>query len=331
MSPTREHLLGYLLGALDRAEQEQVEAELEVNPALRDELRRLDSSIDRLGLTAEPEHFEPPAGLAARTCRYVAVRSEPVILRRATLAPLGEYAPRRFAWTDLIVAAAVVLVAASLFFPALAHSRSQAQIAGCQNNLRYQWLALAQHTESNQDRSFPLAEADGNRSNAGIVPVHLVQRKLVPSDRVFLCPAAWRKWLEEPYCVPTYDEVDAAVDAVLEALQERMGGDFGYAMGYIHNGQLQPVCNTQRSHYPIVSDAPSPAMPGRQSANHGRGQNVLYEDGHIEFVVDVTVLVDDPFHNLDGEVAAGLMCDDAVLGASSDRPLPLISIGGLQR
>ena len=75
-------------------------------------------------------------------------------------------------------------------------------------------------------------------------------------------------------------------------------------------------------------------MPGRQSANHGgRGQNVLFEDGSIRFirhVPDPPHLPDDPFHNLDGEVAAGRAFDDAVIGASSDRPIPQIVPVGLR-
>jgi hypothetical protein len=34
-------------------------------------------------------------------------------------------------------------------------------------------------------------------------------------------------------------------------------------------------------------------------------------------------VTDDPYHNLQGEVAAGLDRHDAVIGASADSPLPL--------
>src|SRR5687767_6621687 len=78
-SPSREHLLGYLLGALERTEHEQVEAELESNPALRDELRRLENRLGHVGLADEPVSYDPPPGLAVRTCRLVAVKAEQVV------------------------------------------------------------------------------------------------------------------------------------------------------------------------------------------------------------------------------------------------------------
>ena len=44
-SPSREELLGYLLGALAPAEQEQVEAELAKNAELRAEMARLEACL----------------------------------------------------------------------------------------------------------------------------------------------------------------------------------------------------------------------------------------------------------------------------------------------
>ena len=41
--PMREHLLGYLLGALDGAEHDEVKRELERNPQLRRELQQLEA------------------------------------------------------------------------------------------------------------------------------------------------------------------------------------------------------------------------------------------------------------------------------------------------
>ena len=104
---SREHLLGYLLGALEPTEQEQVEAELDLDPALRAELDRLAGCVGSLGLTDQPLQFDPPAGLAVRTCRYVAAQTRPAAasaapLRRASqrsAAPIWRTArPASVAW-----------------------------------------------------------------------------------------------------------------------------------------------------------------------------------------------------------------------------------------
>ena len=63
-SPTRDHLLGYLLKALAPEEQEQVETELNQNPSLRAELRQIESRLGQMGLGNEREYVDPPAGLA---------------------------------------------------------------------------------------------------------------------------------------------------------------------------------------------------------------------------------------------------------------------------
>ena len=65
----REHLLGYLLGALDVAEQEAVEQALENDISLRSELDCLAANLEPL--RADRQNEDPPVGLASRTCRMV--------------------------------------------------------------------------------------------------------------------------------------------------------------------------------------------------------------------------------------------------------------------
>src|SRR5438477_7028563 len=128
-SPSREHLLGYLLKALSPDEHEQVESELDQNPSLRAEMHRLESCIGQIGLAEKPGQVDPPAGLAARTCRFVAAQAvQPVVTPAGTIAYQSIEPQWRFTWSDFVTMAAVVIAAASLFFPALSFSRFQAQI-----------------------------------------------------------------------------------------------------------------------------------------------------------------------------------------------------------
>jgi hypothetical protein len=117
-------------------------------------------------------------------------------------------------------------------------------------------------------------------------------------------------------------EKAAAVD--LPRLRCVLGGSYGYCLGHLNNGAYEGTRNRQRRSFALVSDAPSPDQPGHQSRNHGgRGQNVLFEDGHVSFLTcsKPCNLSDDIFVNDEGRVAAGLHEDDAVIGPSDASPL----------
>ena len=137
-----------------------------------------------------------------------------------------------------------------------------------------------------------------------------------------------------PWSVPTLEQIDNATGADLVRLQQRAGGSYAYAIGYVDDrGRYRPIRNRSRPFFPILADAPSPYLEGRQSANHGgRGQNMFFEDGHIAFVTELTQFVgDDPVRNRLGARQFGLDSEDAVLLPSpmppilrSTRPVPTL-------
>lgn len=323
-SPSREHLLGYLLGALERTEHEQVEAELETNPALRAEMQRLEACIGRVGLDEEPAHFDPPADLAVRTCRLVANRREQaVVVTRQSWTVATPAGQSSMTWVNLLTVASVLVAGAAIFFPALNHSLEQAERAACQNNMRQVGFALHEYAERDPSGSFPRVELVGNRGVAGIYAPLLASKKLILDSAAFLCPSMAGSRRTTRLHLPTPEEIDAANGEVLEQAHRTIGGDYGYNMGYRQGDKVVPPCNTGRCDYALLTDAPSDSQPGRRSANHGgRGQNVLYEDGHIKFISTIPCpqLPDDPFHNLAGRVGAGLNRTDHCIGGSSDRP-----------
>jgi hypothetical protein len=328
-SPSRDQLLGYLLKALAPDELQQVEADLDHDPDLQAEIHRLERSLGRLGLSGRPEYIDPPAGLAERTCQYVAVHAADAFATPAGVIALNPTErERRFTWSDFITMAAVIIVAATLFFPALSFSRFQSQIAACQNQLRLIGFGLHGYSELQPDRSFPGPEIEGNRAAAGIVAPTLVSHKLADS-RMFVCPSSLTSREVANFRVPTLEEIDLATGQDLKALSQMMGGDYGYNFGYVADGRLQRPCNARRANYVLAGDAPSNSRPKRVSGNHrGRGQNILYEDGRVHFLTKLASpqILDDPYHNRDGWVSAGLDRDDAVLGASADPPIPVTLI-----
>ena len=108
-----------------------------------------------------------------------------------------------------------------------------------------------------------------------------------------------------------------------------MGGDFGYNMGFVEDGKLIPPRDERRGNTCCPATGRAIRSPGDVSGNHrGRGQNMLYEDGRVQFLrhLPSPQLFDDPYHNREGWVAPGVDRDDAVLGASEDPPLPVMLI-----
>ncbi|HEV3417144.1 MAG TPA: hypothetical protein VG056_10035, partial [Pirellulales bacterium] len=90
MTDSIQHdLLGYLLDALEPEEREFVEAEMERDPQLRDQLETLRRGL----LVLRDEPCEPPAGLAARTCDFVARERQTIAQRE--LQPLGSTSAER--------------------------------------------------------------------------------------------------------------------------------------------------------------------------------------------------------------------------------------------
>ena len=107
----RDHLIGYLLDALEPAEHAHVQAQLNQDPQLKRELELLSRSLRPL---TDREHYEPPVGLADRTCAFVALKSGSVVMAQAP-APVT----RQWSMADMVVAAGIFLAASLLFFPAI--------------------------------------------------------------------------------------------------------------------------------------------------------------------------------------------------------------------
>jgi prepilin-type processing-associated H-X9-DG protein len=103
---------------------------------------------------------------------------------------------------------------------------------------------------------------------------------------------------------------------------------YAYSQGYRTSGGvvvLRYEADKPVHRMPLMADSP-PADPlhGNSPDHGGKGQNVLFMDGHVEFCKYRTVGVggDDIFVNKASQVAAGLDWADAVLGRGSACPGP---------
>ncbi|MBI3836870.1 MAG: DUF1559 domain-containing protein, partial [Planctomycetia bacterium] len=264
----RDYLIGYLLDALEPTEHEMVAAQLNHDPQLKRELELIARSLQPLGADREP--FDPPPGLAERTCQFVAVRAQ------ATLAPpAAAFFPGRWTLTDLVIAAGIFFAATMLFFPALSQSRFASQVTSCQNNLRQIGIGLTSYSELH-NKYFPDIPREASLGAAGIYATRLFDQGLLNGPHLVICPASALAERSAEFRIPTLKELQTAQGAELARLQRRMGGSYGYNIGYISQGRYQATRNLRRPRFALMADAPN-AEPPYHSINHqGCGQNVLF-------------------------------------------------------
>ncbi len=318
----REQLLGYLLGALEPTEHEMVEARLAEDPALQEDLMRLESKVAPLAADEDHEDYEPPVGLAARTCNFVSARTgQPArAAAAAELAPAGTWRLQ-----DLLVAGGICIAASLLVFPAISHSQFKARLTACQNNLREVGTALTYYSQAH-DGFFPVVPQHGNLAVAGAYAPMLREAGLLNGSANLICPEsalAQQMAQQRDFSLPTLEEIKTASREQLPKLHSRLGGSYGYSLGYSLNGGYHGHRNRGRSNFALMADAPDEETTGR-SANHGCcGQNVLFEDMHVGFLKSCRLAeCDDHIYvNTHGIVGAGIGPDDAVIGRSSAPPV----------
>ena len=318
----REQVLGFLLGVLDDSEMDQVRARLQTDPVYQRALVRVRLELGRVDVS--PVEFDPPPGLAQRTCDFVfaQARRAGVGIRRS-MTPLSAAASwsGSIHWLDVAVASAVVILGVLVTLPAIHSLRFQARLAACQDNLRQLGLALTDYSQRNGDR-FPRVPAAGKLAAAGIYAPVLAHDGFLTEPQRVLCPESLTDNTKE-FRIPTLEELRAASETTGAHLRQQMGGSYGYCVGHLDRGMLVPTKNTYRPYFAIMADAPDNSLPGHQSPNHGgRGQNVLFEDGHVEFATSSLARSgDDIFANDDHLVSAGIHRDDSVIAPSGTAPI----------
>lgn len=365
--PNQEDLIGYLLGALEQSEHEQVQRALEQDEELREQLRKLSREIQPLDEVHEPN--EKRTGLARRTCEMIAAfdsgreyadTGEVHLAGKATSdgklgvnsvtkrkQTVSSKSPGRFRqWTDglavprgwtaseLGVTAAVCLVLGFFFFPSLLHSRHQARIQFCQNNLRSLGFSLYSYADLHNGK-LPSAEATGNRAFAGNYSLQLNDAGLLESPDMLLCPSSVAAKETPGLVLPPGLEVDSMNGEALATVQRQAGGSYAYHLGYTDNGYYHKPMFKGRSNQVIMADSPNYFGSTRINTSHGKdAQNLLLEDLSVRFLRatssngNLPIAFGDPiFVNRLGIVAAGVDEFDAVLGASYASPNPQLFEG----
>lgn len=321
-----ELLIGYALQALSPSETAAVEAHLQAHPEDFAKLERYRQVL--APLETDRDAYTPPAGLV----HAVLARVAETIVGQAQEASATPSTSRRPVWPqspgdvpvylgrrpiEVFLAAGIAFLAFGLVLAGAQKIRHNHQIVACQNNLRLLYQGLTDYADAHDDRYPQVGEP--HTPTAGSFAKLLVETGYAPSTWSPACPAGTIATDVKPFQVtkPASQSPDLPVPV-----------DYAYTLGYRtpearligpRRGDRWSPDNT-----PLAADLPAVQLaptPGPVSA-HGRGQNVLFVDGRVQFVTVATVgpSGDDIYRNDAGLVRAGLQRFDATLGRPHDVP-----------
>ncbi|WP_460165365.1 anti-sigma factor [Thermostilla marina] len=316
-------LLGFLRGCLDDSETSEIERRLAADPHLAARLRELKTLCAHLD---SAESYAPPAGLAERTCRAVALVGCGPRNAEDAPSPLPEPpAPSRsLSWLDALAAAAAVVLLAMLVFPAIEHARADARIAQCRENLHRLSIALGTYADQ-FDGFFPAPPQRDEPVVAGFYAPLLLETGYISAPTSLYCPASPPKGP-----APSFAASASASECSASPELGNLSQVYGYTLGYVLHGEYRPVRCLNRSTYAVMADPPLEDVAGSGDhvrGPHGcRGRNVLFEDGHVSYLTCAKLppADDNLFLNRLGHVAPGVDQDDSVVarGTTPITPRP---------
>lgn len=290
IEPSHQQLLGHLLGALDDDEQEWLETRLEQDGTYRcqwTQWRRRLAPLDAL----RPE-FEPPLGLAQRTCDFVAkfrvLRPPTPTLRMSPECSLLGNASF-LGWRDLVMLGVLLIGVLTVALPALYHSQLQARFVACQNRLQEMGLALTQYSGQHNVSLSRLADR-GRLTEVGAPAVLALKRELSPDGGVSGCPDAWlaAQGMVERLSRPTTLSAEQEPTDSKTAPRMVLAAKFPVLVdqnwpGTWRNGTATGPHALSPADKAILTDAPSVDLPGQVIAYHGGlGRNLFFSDGHAQ-------------------------------------------------
>jgi len=283
-------LVGYALNALSDAEMATVTAYIRTHPADAEKVRRVRKIFAVLEADDEPELPPPGLALAAviRTAEHIVQHGVP---EAETLPTVPRTVPDTRFWSARYVEIAIVASIAFLFFgfvaTAVSKVRFESQVAACKNNLQTLYASLSRYSEV-RDGHFPKAGTPELPRAGGFVAA-LAEAGQLSSAKLAVCPT----------------DTDATSPV-----------SYAYTLGYRNpTGQLMGLkkCSNAEDLTPVSADV---------ATAHGRGQNILFAGGFVQFSTKTTVGPnnDDIYCNDDHRNRAGLHRFDASLGRGDDMP-----------
>ncbi|QGJ71582.1 Hypothetical protein PBC10988_32890 [Planctomycetales bacterium 10988] len=306
----RELLIGYLLEILEPEEYAYVEEQLQREPSWREALEQIRSELDCL--QADPAPLDPPQGLAERTCDQLFSGDSTSFSELNPVSKSNRW--RNWSLCDVVATLAMTFSFLLLLGPCLCHLQSESQLSACKDHLREIGKGFSSYSLANAGFYPPLLW-EGPLSGPSSRTLTLFEEGHLTDPTVLQCPSATEASLCLDTC-PSRDSFLEADEESLKILKRSLGGSYAFSLGYEQEQDEQnPMLS--RSQFALVADRPSALEPQLQSRNHGgKGQNVLFEDGHVQFLSDPVLpasAMDHIFLNRIGLQAPGLDEQDSVM------------------
>ncbi|MGR3175107.1 MAG: prepilin-type N-terminal cleavage/methylation domain-containing protein [Candidatus Scalindua sp.] len=171
-----------------------------------------------------------------------------------------------FTLIELLVVIAIIGILAGILLPVLSRARESARKTQCMSNLKQIGMGLIMYANENNE-AFP-QDLTTVAADPAMRSLNLLYDAYVSDNKVFNCPSD--------------TTVDATTNAQMKVSTDNLSFDpdqCSYGYDYTHT-------QADDADVALAADRP-PASPDAttSSDNHnGRGQNVVYVDGHVEFV-----------------------------------------------
>ncbi|MBX3417831.1 MAG: hypothetical protein KF851_09525 [Pirellulaceae bacterium] len=359
--PSKEDLLGFMLGALDAEEQKQVQQAVDRQPDLENELLTLKGTLAPLELIDRPAG--PPPGLARRTCQLIAMATrtlEDIPSRtNSTSRDLAASRPGSSLFDEVLAtetATAPPTNSAQSAAPRLSPKRSTERwlapaisfsdfVVGVLavtvlSSLLFPAILSSRH----QQRVAHCQQNLGDIYQAFATYSNTHQRDMIPIPTSGPLSAAgvFAPFLKDQGLVnssstfacpglgenltceiPSCEQIlNTPCEIKRKKFCERMSGDYGLSLGHLQDGRYMSPRLTTTVNAVLIADAPGIDSPNYMTRNHdGKGANCLLRDGSIVFVVGGVYVEDSIYVNDLGVVGAGLHEGDAVI-AGCNIPFP---------
>jgi hypothetical protein len=224
-----------------------------------------------------------------------------------------------FRGADLAVAASIFLAGVLTLLPAIQRSRERMSQAGCVFNLQQLGNSLAQYASLHPFLPYPPSHrSDGAPSGTFASILH--DAGVLNDPALLHCPgnAACSHLGRE---LVSFDQSEHIRRTDPTRYERMLCWDYAYNVGYRHSsGNSGPLEFRHSSRIPVLADQPNHVDSLRirdgNSPNHGgRGQNVLYGDGSVDWFRTRKVGPNDPDLYLNNErlPRPGVHVQDSVL------------------